>query len=106
MSNLELEELYKIYAPTGQKFFFRGGLILLACILLGIVYGYTFMEIPADLNESDANQFRIQLGFGFGLVFAIIPIILLSVSYIRACIKAKNRAASEFALKAASKIKT
>jgi hypothetical protein len=106
MNELELSELYKKYAPTGAKFFFRGGVILLTCILLGIGYGYTLMEIPPDLTEAEANQFKLGLGFGFGLVLAIFPSIILIVLHIRATLKAKERATLEYAQNLASKQKT
>lgn len=95
MSDIDAKATFKKYAPSTSQFFFRGGLILLVFGLGGIVYGQFLMEVPAGLTSQEENQFRLVLGFGIGLQFAVIPIILLCLHYAFRLLQAKKRAEKE-----------
>jgi len=95
MSELDTKAIFKKHAPSTPKFFFRGGLILLVFWLGGILYGQFLMDVPSGLTADEENQFRLGLGFGIGLYFAIVPIILLCLHYVYGLFRAKKRAERE-----------
>ncbi|MCM0611357.1 hypothetical protein KFJ24_02565 [Marinobacter sediminum] len=81
MSEIDLKAIYKKHAPSASQFFFRGGLILLVFWLAGLAYGQFFMEVPPGLTSEEESQFRLGIGFGIGLQYALIPILLLCLHF-------------------------
>lgn len=81
--------------PTTSKMIFQSTSILLACLLGGIAYGFTFMEVPQELtNPSDLHRWKLGFGFGLGVVAATVPLLIYFIWFWRKLIKVLRCAAS------------
>lgn len=95
MSDIAEKEICRKHAPSTRRFLFRGGLILLAFGLAGIVYGQMMLDAPAGLTAGAQNQFKIGMGFFLGLQFSLVPVFALCLHYIFTLFQAERLAEGE-----------
>lgn len=62
--------------PSNGQVGLHCGLILLIGILGGITFGFTIMEVPTELSDSDLTRWKLGFGFGWGLVAALVATML------------------------------
>lgn len=67
----------------GLKLLFNGGSSILICILLGVFCGFVFVDAPDSLTSEQAKQWKLAMGFGYGLFASVIPVLYFVARYLK-----------------------
>jgi len=95
MSNSIYDQcLIKHGCPTTSKMIFQSTLILLLCLLGGIAYGFTIMDVPQGLNPENLRKWQLGFGFGWGVVAAVVLLLVYFIWFFRKFSKVRRCVAS------------
>ena len=92
----QIDKKLKKHLPSGQVLLFRGGITILICIAIGMLYSILIMDVPAGVEGDKELSFRMGIGLGLGIFGAVIPVVILLAVYLTRLRQAIKEAAAEF----------